>query len=152
MIRSILGVIAGIFCGGLAVFLLELPGMFLYPLPPGFDWQDQEALKAHFVNAPTALKAVVLFAWAVGPLVGAFLACWIARRAFLLHGMIVGVVFVLLDLMNLVGFPHPVSMWIGGLLAPLVTSWLGAHLAQRFVEPRGSGPRPYDMRDKNMAC
>jgi hypothetical protein len=114
MIRTIVGIVIGILCGGIAVFLIELPGMILHPLPPGTDWQNSEAVSAHVRNAPVALKLIVLVAWALGPLVGSLVACWIARRAFVVHGLIVGVIFALLDLANLVSFPHPVWMWVGG--------------------------------------
>jgi hypothetical protein len=152
MIRSILAVIAGVIVGGLTVGLIELPGMFLHPLPKDFDFKNSAAMNAHFVNAPVALKVLVLAAWAIGPFVAAFVACWIARRTYVTHALVVGIIFMLLDLANLFQFAHPWWMWLGGIVAPPITAWLGGRTARRLFGTVPANVRPYDMREKNMAC
>src|SRR5262245_7828492 len=107
MWRSILGILAGLVVGGLVVGILEIPGYLIHPPPPGLDMSNTEALKAHMSSAPLAALLGVAIAWTMGPLVGSLLASWIAGRAFLTHALIVGAIFVLLDVMNIVSFPHP---------------------------------------------
>jgi len=148
----VLGVVAGVLAGGIAVALIEMPGMFLHPLPPNLDMSDAAALQAHFAGAPLAALIGVAIAWSVGPLVGSWVAASIARWAYFAHGMIIASIFVALDVMSIRIFPHPAWLAVVGVLAPIATGWLGSSLAQRMFAPRSPGPKPYDMRKKNMAC
>jgi len=66
--------------------------------------------------------------------------------------MIIGSIFVAFDLMNVFVFPHPAWLTLVGVLAPWATGWVGSSLAERMFSPRSPGPKPYDMRKKNMAC
>lgn len=148
---SAVGVVAGIVVGGIVVGIVEIPGYFLHPPPPNFDMNDPQAVKEYFAAAPTSVLLLLLLAWTLGPLAGSFLAAAIARRRFLVQGMTIGLLFALLDLINLVRYPHPPWLWAGGIIAPLTMGYVGALLAQRLVGPP-SGPQPQDMRQKNMAC
>jgi hypothetical protein len=85
-------------------------------------------------------------------LAAALVAGLIARRALVVHGLIVGAIFVAFDLMNIFAFPHPTWLIAVGIVGPLVGSWLGALLALRTISNTPTGPQPYDMRQKNMAC
>jgi hypothetical protein len=152
ILRSVLGVLAGIVAGGIVVVLIEIPGMLLHPLPPEVALSDTEALKAHAANAPFAALLGVGIAWTVGPLVGSFIAAAIARWAWFGHGMIVAGVFAALDVMNLRMFPHPTWLVLIGVFAPWASAWIGSALAQWLFTPQSPDPKPYDMRQKNMAC
>jgi hypothetical protein len=152
MLRSILAIILGFLAGSFTVYLIELPGMIIYSPPPGTDMSDSEAMKKHLASLPTVALAGVALAWTMGPLVGAWLAALIARRAFLAHGLVVGAIFLVMDLIMLSMIPHPIWLAAVGVVAPLLSAWLGATLAARMSGPRPSGPQPYDMREKNMAC
>ena len=151
MWRSILGIIVGVVVGGITVGLIEVPGYFIHPAPPGFDLNDAEAVKSHMATAPFAALLGVAIAWTIGPFVGALVAALIAGRAFLTHALIIGVIFVLLDLMNILSFPHPLWLAVVGIVAPPISAYLAAILAAR-MKGTPSGPRTYDMREKNMAC
>src|SRR6476469_9656446 len=85
MWRSMLGVALGFFVGGIVAFLIELPGMILYPLPPGTDMSNMEAIKSHMAGAPLWAIAGVAIAWTIAPLVAAWLAVVIACRAPVAH-------------------------------------------------------------------
>jgi len=152
MWRSILAVLAGIFAGGFLVFLIEIPGMLMHPLPPGADMNDVEVLRSHLEKAPLGALVLVAIAWTLGPLVGSWLAATIAGRAFLGHGVIVGMFFLAADVLNIRSLPHPAWLNVVGVVAPILASWLGAFLAQRSAVRRPSGPQPSDLREKNMAC
>jgi hypothetical protein len=129
MIRCVLGVTAGVLVGGIVVGLIEIPGYFIHPPPPGLNLNDPAALHAHFASAPFAALVGVAIAWTVGPLVGSFLAAYIARRAYFAHGLIVSCVFAAFDVINLCSFPHPIWLGVVGVLAPFAMSWLGSSLA-----------------------
>ena len=152
MWRSILAIFLGILAGGLTVGLIESTGLLLHPLPPGTKLSDADALKEHAAKAPPAAMIPVGIAWFFGPLVGSWLAGVIARPAVLAHALVIGIVFFSADVYNLLSFPHPLWLVIVGLIAPFAAAWLGATLAARILGPRPSGPQPYDMRQKNMAC
>jgi hypothetical protein len=153
MLWSAVGIVVGIVVGGIVVGVIEIPGYFIHPPPPNFDVSDRAAVKAHIAAAPTSAMLVVLLAWTLGPLAGSFVAASIASRKFIVHGMTIGLIFALLDLVNLVQYHHPVWLWAGGIVAPLAMGYAGALLAKRLVGGRPSGPQTYDMRrEKNMAC
>jgi uncharacterized protein YacL len=152
VIRSILGVVAGMIVGGIVVGIVEIPGYFIHPPPPGLTMSDTAAASAHFARAPLAALLLVALAWTLGPFVGAWLAGVIVRRAFVVHGLVIGAIFALLDISNLFAFPHPLWLAIVGIVAPFVAGWAGATVASRMAKPQPAGPKPYNMRDKNMAC
>ena len=152
MWRSILGIVAGILVGGIVVGVLEIPGMLMHPLPPGTDTSDWDAIKAHAAKAPTAAHVGLGIAWTVGPLVGAWLAAFIARRAIAVHALMVGLLFLAMDIVMIRSLPHPSWFAAVGIFAPLIGSGLAALLAARMLRSPTTAPRPYDMREKNMAC
>jgi hypothetical protein len=152
MWRSILGIVVGILAGGIAVALIEIPGYFIHPPPAGFDMNNPEAVRSHMASAPLAALAGIGIAWTIGPFLAAWIAAMIARRAYLMHAVIVGSVFLVLDVINLLSFPHPAWLAVVGIVGPVVASRLGGMLAQRMSSPRPPGPPPYDMREKNLAC
>jgi hypothetical protein len=133
-------------------FVIEIPGMLLHPLPPGTDLSNADAIKSHMSNAPLAALMCVALAWFTAPLVASSLAALIARRAFLLHAMLVGVFFLTMDMLNVISFPHPTWLIAVGIVAPLIAAFLGGLLAARMIGRAPIGPQPYDMREKNMAC
>jgi hypothetical protein len=151
MWRSVLAVLVGIIIGGMVVSLIEIPGLLMHPFPAGADTSDSEVLRSHVASAPLAALILVGIAWTAGPLVGSWLAASIARRAPLIHAVIVGMFFLAADIVNIRSLPHPAWLNVVGVLAPIVACWLGAWLAER-TGSRRAPPTLSDMREKNMAC
>jgi len=79
----------------------------------------------------------VLAAWAVGSFGGAAMAAFIARRAPIMHGLIVGGILLAAGVANLVAFPHPLWFTIVGVLEFLPMAWLGAATAKSLVNKPG---------------
>jgi len=152
MWRSILSIFLGVLAGGLTVFLIELPGMILYSPPPGTDLSNPKVMEDFLAKLPVLALSGVAIAWTIGPFVASLVACLIARKNLMLHGMIVGIVFLVLDAINLVTIRHPTWLAAVGIIAPPISACLGAIFAARLITPRPSVPQPYDMREKNMAC
>src|SRR5262245_21091077 len=146
MFRSILGTIVGFVVGAICVGLLQIPGYFIHPPPPGFDINDAQAVKSHMAKAPLAAMVPLAISWFIGPLIGSWLAVVIARRSG--AALVIGILFLVADISNLAGFPHPLWLVIVGLLAPLVGVWLGASLAPSSAIL--TRPLPYDMRASTM--
>src|SRR4030095_11529323 len=118
LLRSTLGIAAGIVIGVFVVALLEVPGWLLHPVPPEVDSNDAEALKAHAAKAPFSAQLCVALAWTAGALVGSFLAAAIARWAWFAHGMIIASVFLAFVVMTLRALPHPAWLTLVGVFAP----------------------------------
>lgn len=127
--RSVLAVVAGAFVAGLLIAGVESVSSMVYPLPPGLDLHDSEALRQHVEQLPLGAFLFVLAAWAIGTFAGSWVAARLAGRGKVGHGLAVGAIFLLAGLANLLMLPHPLWMWVGGILAFVVSSYLGALLA-----------------------
>ena len=124
-VRVVLAVLAGLAVGWIVITCIELLNAFvLFPLPPGTDFTNPEALKAAMKDMPVGAFAVVLVAWLLGTLVGAWVAAKIARSVR--PAWVVGAIFLVLTVVNLMSIPHPIWMWVGALLLLLPAAMLGA--------------------------
>jgi hypothetical protein len=124
-VRVVLAVLAGLAVGWVVITCIELLNAFVFfPLPPGTDFTNPEALKAAMKDMPAGAFAVVLVAWMLGTLVGVWVAAKIARSAR--PAWVVGAIFLVLTVVNLMSIPHPIWMWVGALLLLLPAAMLGA--------------------------
>ena len=127
--RIVLGVIAGVVVGFLCIWGIEQLGHLVYPPPPGTDFNDPEQAAQYMATAPTAALALVAAGWFVGALVGAWVACAVAKRA--LAGWIVALLVLAACIVILTLLPgHPGWMWAAGILLPLIGGWLAQRLAK----------------------
>jgi hypothetical protein len=132
IVRSVVGVIVGIVVGSGLVYAIEWPGHLIHPLPEGVDPWDpssRPALEAHAANAPPAVFLLALLAIAVGTSGGAWLAAKVAGRAPIVHGLVVGLWFLLASAMNLTMIPHPVWFAVINLVLVLPAAYAGGKLA-----------------------
>ena len=127
--RMAMGIIAGLVVAFLCVFAVETVGHSLYPTPAGLDINDP-ADQARVMDAmPAAAKAMVLAAWFVGALAGAWTANRIAGRS--LAGWIVTLLVIAAGIATMVMIPHPAWMWAGGIGLPLVAGWIADRMASK---------------------
>jgi hypothetical protein len=133
MFRSILGVFLGVLLAGVVTMAVEAPCAVLYPLPPGLDPNDQEAFRSYVMALPVSAFLLVLLAWFAGSFCGAWLAARIARRAPLIHALVVGAVMFAGGLAELFSMPHPTWFWIAGPLAFPFAVLIGASLNRKGV-------------------
>ena len=153
VVRSVVGVILGLVAAAVIIALLEAVGHAIYPPPPGIDLYDPEALKSIIDQLPLGAIVMVLVAWGAGTFVGGFTAGAIAGRAQVIHGMIVGGIEMACAVITMILIPHPVWFMIASVFVVLVPALVGALLAKALFDRSGpAGPKPYDMREKNMAC
>lgn len=131
--RMLMGVVAGIVVAFLCVFAVEFVAHGLYPPPTGLDASNPADQARLMAAMPTAAKAMVLLAWFVGALAGAWTANRIAGRS--LAGWIVALLVIAAGIATMVMIPHPAWMWAGGIALPL----LGAWIAERMSAGRRGG-------------
>jgi len=138
MLRTILGILAGMVVTFLAIMGIELLGHALYPPPPGLDPMVPRELEQIMAMQPVAALALVVAAWVIG----AFLGGWVAARIAHRHPRIAASLVALLVMAGVVGMIvqmplHPKWMGVLGLLLPLPAALLASRLARRGS--RGSG-------------
>lgn len=113
----ILAVLAGMLLGGLTAGLIEMGSSWLYPAPEGMDFSNREQLHEFVSTLPLPAFLIVLVAW----ITSAFVGPWVARRLApdrsAIPGLIVGALFILAPIANLIMIPHPVWMWPAALVA-----------------------------------
>jgi hypothetical protein len=133
---KILAVVAGIIVAVVIVVVVEAAGHGIWPPPPGIDLSNPEALKALMPSIPIGAKIAVIVAWVAGAFGGGLVAARIARNAR--FAWIVGAVQLAFGMVTLLSIPHPLAMWIAGLLLPLPAAMLGGKLAApREPQPQG---------------
>ena len=131
--RSILVVLAGAVVAGVLIAAIEAVSSAVFPLPPGLDLHDHEAMRQHIDSLPVGAFLFVLAAWAIGAFAGSWVAARIAARARLGHGLAVGALFLMAGVLTMLSIPHPWWKWVGGIVALGGCSYLGARLAIRAI-------------------
>lgn len=121
MLRIVGSIIAGAIAAFAAVWLIELAGHLLFPLPGELDPRHPEALPSY----PLVAKLIVVLAWFLGPPAGAWVARgfggprWASWAIALLVAC--GSVF------NIIMVPYPAWMQIAAVGAPLLGGLAAAH-------------------------
>ena len=113
----------------------ETLGQMVHPFPHGIDSDDHEARDAAIANAPLEAFLPVLVAWTVGTFIGAFVAAWIAGKAPVLHGLIVGAFFFSAALAMMVMHTHPLWFMIAGLGSILPVAFVAGKCARPTAGP-----------------
>ena len=132
MIRSILAVITGFVAASAVMMVIEtVNGHVLYPElgKAAEGMTDREAIRVLMASAPVGAFLVVLFGWALGSLVGGFLAAWIGRNAPVAHALVLGGLLTLAGIANNLMLPPPAWFWISSLVVFLPAACIGARLA-----------------------
>ena len=131
--RSFIAVVLGCLVAGLVVAIIESIGYAVYPLPEGFDPKDMATVRAAMESMPAGAMRFVLFAWALGTLVGGGLAARIASRSPVTHALIVGALMMIAGIANMVTIPHPLWFWVVGVTLFLPSAYAGARLAMAIT-------------------
>ena len=120
MLRRVFALVAGLLVAVGVVGLVEGLSSRLYPLPPGIDYNDREAMTAAIAMLPTGAFVLVLVAWGMAALAGSWVAVRIGGHASL--GYLIGFLLAAAGLANLAMIPHPAWMWVGAaIVIPLGT-------------------------------
>jgi hypothetical protein len=158
MIRSILATVAGLV---IAVSVIAATDWFnhrFYPPPDSVlaaaKQGDFDAIRQAVTEwrpiAPQMALILIPVAWVAGSFWGALAATIINRKRSLIPALIVGSLVLLASVANLRKLPHPTWIAVSGLLGVPLAAGCAWWLIPQATPP--SGPRPYDMREKKMAC
>jgi len=133
MIRSILAVISGGVAGCVVNMAIVMLSMVIFPMPPGTDFSNKEAMKTYIDALPLSGFLLVLLAHEGGTFAGGFVAGWIAKRWQIVLGGIIGGLFLVAGFINLQSIPLPTWFAIVDLVLYVPCGIAGAMLAQRFT-------------------
>ena len=132
--RMFLALFGGVVAAFLCILAIEGIGHAFYAPPSDLNLAQPDDQARLMAAMPTAVKAMVLFAWFLGALVGAVIANRIARWSA--AGWIVALLVVAAGIATMVMIPHPAWMWAGGIVLPLMAGWIAA----RWSTPRAHSP------------
>ena len=132
-LRLALAVVLGFVIGSVVNMALITVSGKVIPPPSGADVTTMEGLKAALPLFEAKHFVFPFLAHALGTLVGALVACWLAPGKSPITGYIVGFLFLLGGIANTVLLPAP-TWFIATdlLLAYLPAAWLGQTLAKRM--------------------
>lgn len=133
LVRNILALLAGAIVSIVLIGLVQAAAHYLYPPPPGLDYNNPEVLKKIMMEAPVGALLMVLLSYFTGTFIGSWVAARLAadapeRQAFLIGGMM-----LISGLMNLFAIPHPVWFWVGSIVVFVAAAWLGGKTGAKRV-------------------
>ncbi|AKS43389.1 hypothetical protein [Wenzhouxiangella marina] len=132
IVRNGLAVLAGIVVGSVVNMALIYLGPLLIPPPEGADVTSMEGLEASIHLFEAKHFVFPFLAHALGTLVGALLAAWLAASRAGGMALMVGLVFLVGGVLNAWMLPAPAWFeWLDVLFAYLPMALLGAWLAPR---------------------
>jgi hypothetical protein len=127
LVRLVLGVILGFVGGSAAMMACHYATMPLYPPPDGLDVMDpgqREAVQEWMKTLPDGAFVVAALCHWLGTAVGAAIAMFVAGRHSIRPALVIGVLFTVAGIMNVMQVPHPT--WFPFVDAPgyLIVAWL----------------------------
>ena len=136
VLRIVLSVFAGLVLGSVVNMALITVSGKVIPPPTGADVTTMEGLKASLHLFEPRHFLFPFLAHALGTLVGAFAAAMLAPQSAKLCAYIVGAVFLLGGVANVMMLPAPVWFCAVDLLFAYVpAAWLGLMLASKLRKP-----------------
>ena len=147
LFRLGLAAVVGFVVGSLAMMACHLATQGLYPPPEGLDVMDpgqREAVMAWMETLPDGAFVVAMLCHAVGAAVGAAVGMLIGGRANLRPAVVVGILFTVAGVINVMSVPHPswfpfVDVPVYLLVALLVGWWM-----RRTPEAPSAGSASHD--------
>jgi hypothetical protein len=136
MLRTLLAIVAGLITAMLVIFGVEALGLLLFPLPAGMRLDTEADLARLVAMSSPAAKAWLVFGWALGSFVGAWVAARISRQHRRIAALAVALFIVAGTVMNAMVIAHPLWMNLLGILLPVPLALLAARLIGPRVTPR----------------
>jgi hypothetical protein len=135
LLRNILAVVAGLVIGGFVNMALVMVSPALIPPPAGVDVNDPASLALGIHLFEPRHFIMPFLAHALGTLVGAFVAYWIAATYRMQIAYVIGAVFLCGGVAASFMIPAPAWFIALDLLAAyLPMAWLGVQLGSRVTE------------------
>jgi hypothetical protein len=128
--RSLLAVVLGLMLGMVTIFAWEMVDHAVYPPPPGFDPHDSKTMHM-IMKMPAGMFLILVVGWFSGAAAGGWLAARLARHAPMVHALVVGAFFMAGAITIMLMIPHPLWVWVLGLLGFFPAAFAGAWMARR---------------------
>jgi hypothetical protein len=138
ILSTVLGVISGLFI----IFTLEVLSHIIYPLPPGINIDDIEALKAFTSKAPSIVFILLVVSYATASLTGGLIASSMAPANKMAKAITVGGILMGLGAYNLFMIPHPVWTIIISIFLFIPCSYLGGYWGIKLSAKRNNKKAP----------
>lgn len=139
LIRGVAAFIGALILAFAGIVGVELVSSILHPFPSGVDPINMEACREHVASYPTG----VLLLCATGWWLTVFISCWLATRLGAnrhpVHGVVVGLIFLAMAILNMSMLPYPSWFWIN-LIAFPASGLLGIWGARRGYNPNTALP------------
>lgn len=141
MLRTILGILAGIILAALALYGAQYGYAYLHPSPPGTAPGTPEAVASFLVNgrpndvlnyvntAPTEALSSLLGGWVLAALLGGWLGAAIAKPHRGGTATLIGALLTVLVIVYGTLIPGPPWVTVLGVLLPMPFALLGGRLA-----------------------
>lgn len=130
-VRNIVAVGAGVFVGVILIVVLQATNSLLFPPPPGTDPSDMASMQ----RAMEAMTTPAFLGLIAGYLIATSVACYVAARLAAtnprLRARLVGLAFVVAEIMNFRALPHPSWVVVGSIASFMFAMVLGPALATR---------------------
>lgn len=141
--RAVLGIVAGIVAGFIAMVAIAMLGGLVFPSSARIDAINADQIVAAFPTLPAGAKAAIILSWLGGALIGAAAAKRVVGRSW--AAWTVAALFALYVLLSVLVLPMPSWLQAVAVLAPLIGGLVGNHLvAERstppVITPTASGP------------
>lgn len=112
--RNILASFGGLASAILIFMLFEFTSSAVYPTPPGFDYNDPEAMQKYVEALPLGALMLVLAGYITGSFVCGFVLAKIARNEKKILPLIAGTILTLAGFANVMNIKH--SLWFSVLV------------------------------------
>jgi hypothetical protein len=109
--RCVLGVVVGLIVGSVVMMGIHLASFLLYPLPEGVEFTDPESLRRVIPTLPVGAFVAASLAHGLGTLAGALVAVLVGRRWPIVLAGVIGVLFLLGGVKNLMDLECPGWTW-----------------------------------------
>lgn len=134
IIRNVLAVVGGIIVGGAVNMGLVMLGSAVVPPPQGVDVTDMESIASSIHLFEIQHFLFPFLAHAFGSLTGGMTAALVGTTRHIVLALIVGGIFLLGGLINVVMIPGPVWFAVLDILvAYLPMAWLGGRLGVHLL-------------------
>jgi len=130
ILRNIFAVVLGLLIGGSVNMLIIMNSDSIVSLPEGIDPSDMESLVENMHLFQPINYLPPFLAHALGTLVGAFVASFIAASHRMYFALAIGVIFLVGGIMMAMDLPSPI--WFDAadiILAYIPMAWVGWKLA-----------------------
>ena len=128
MIRNILAVIVGVVVGWIVFIVIQAVLPFIFPPTVYLDLNSQAAIEAYMASITPAMFAVVLAGYAIVSFIAGLLIGKVAASKGNLIPFIVGGIFMVGWILNLIALPHPKWVAIVGFFMFIPFTVLGKGL------------------------